>query len=450
MKILSITAGAAGMYCGSCLRDNALAAELIAEGHDVILLPLYTPTLTDEPNVSANKVFFGGISVYLEQKMALFRNLPPVMDRLWDSTYALRAASKSSISTSPQLLGEMTVSMLKGVKGNQRKEFGKLLDWLLREPPPDVVSLPNSLLIGLAGPIKGALKRPITCTLQGEDLFLEGLPEPYRTQSLELIRGHIEHVDTFIAVSEYCAGYMSGYLGIPEHKMSVVPLGINLKGYEPGWQLHTNCFTVGYFARVCPEKGLHTLCEAYRHLREKTEFSGATLEAAGYLAPEHKPYLKKIERQMKDWGLGQEFQYRGVLDRAQKVDFLRNLNVLSVPSSYNEPKGIYLLEAMANGVPVVQPRRGAFPEILGKTGGGILVEPDDIGSLADGILSLWKDPALAEELGRRGATGVREHYNVARMAHRTLDVFSKLTNETVKAIPAGAGPTPDRSHSIET
>src|SRR5438046_245387 len=114
MKILSITAGAAGMYCGSCLRDNALAAELIAEGHDVILLPLYTPTLTDEPNVSANKVFFGGISVYLEQKMPLFRRLPPFMDRLWDSMYALRAASKSSISTSPQLLGEMTVSMLKG------------------------------------------------------------------------------------------------------------------------------------------------------------------------------------------------------------------------------------------------------------------------------------------------------------------------------------------------
>src|SRR6478672_4601292 len=282
MKILSITAGAAGMYCGSCLRDNALAAELISEGHDVILLPLYTPTLTDEPNVSANKVFFGGISVYLEQKLALFRNLPPFMDRLWDSMYALRAASKSSIATSPQLLGEMTVSMLKAEDGHQRKEFGKLVDWLLHEARPDVVSLPNSLLIGLAQPIKTALDRPITCTLQGEDLFLEGLPEPYRAQSLELIRSHIQHVDSFIAVSEYCAEYMSGYLGIPERKMSVVPLGINLKGYEPGFRLLTNCFTVGYFARVCPEKGLHTLCEAYRHLRENTEFSGATLEVAGY------------------------------------------------------------------------------------------------------------------------------------------------------------------------
>jgi len=220
-------------------------------------------------------------------------------------------------------------------------------------------------------------------------------------------------------------------LGIPERKMSVVPLGINLKGYDAGFNLHTNCFTVGYFARVCPEKGLHTLCEAYRHLRDNSEFSGATLEAAGYLAPEHKPYLKKVESQMKEWGLGQEFQYRGVLDRAQKVDFLRNLDVLSVPSSYHEPKGIYLLEAMANGVPVVQPRRGAFPEILGKTGGGILVEDENVKSLAEGILSLWNDRALAAELGRRGAAGVREHYSVALEARRIVEVFSRLTRDAV-------------------
>jgi glycosyltransferase involved in cell wall biosynthesis len=294
-----------------------------------------------------------------------------------------------------------------------------------------VVSLPHSLLIGLAAPLKRLLSRPVTCTLQGEDLFLDGLPDPYRSESLALIRDQVEHVDMFLAVSEYCARFMSSYLDIPERKMRVVPLGVNLKGYEPDFKFHTNCFTVGYFARVCPEKGLHTLCETYRHLRERTEFSDATLEVAGYMAPEHKPYLQKIERQMKDWGLGHEFRYRGVLDRAQKVDFLRNLNVLSVPSSYDEPKGIYLLEAMANGVPVVQPRRGAFPEMLEKTGGGILVEPDDIESLAGGILTLWKDRKLAEELGRKGAAGVREHYSAGRMARNTIAVFEGLSTSKV-------------------
>src|SRR5713101_1856445 len=112
MKILSITAGAANMYCGSCLRDNALAAELMAQGHDITLVPLYTPTLTDEANVSQERVFFGGISVYLEQHSAFFRNTPKFLDRLWDSRLALKAASHSSIPTSPRLLGEFTVSML--------------------------------------------------------------------------------------------------------------------------------------------------------------------------------------------------------------------------------------------------------------------------------------------------------------------------------------------------
>ena len=417
------------MYCGSCLRDNALAAELIAQGHDVVLLPLYTPTLTDEPNVSGHKVLFGGISVYLEEKSALFRKLPRFIDRLLDSSFALRAASKSAISTSPQMLGELTVSLLQGEHGHQRKEFDKLREWLSHEAAPDVVSLPNSLLIGMAQPIREALGCPVTCTLQGEDLFLDGLPEPYKTRSIELIRSQVEHVDAFVAVSEYCARFMSAYLGIPERKMRVVPLGINLNGYEPGSDGGGN-FKVGYFARVCPEKGLHVLCEAYRHLRENTEFSGATLEAAGYLAPENVPYLRKIERQMKEWGLGGEFQYRGVLDRAQKIDYLRGLDVLSVPSSYHEPKGIYLLEAMACGVPVVQPRHGAFPEVIETAGGGILVESDNLESLAQGILTLWKDRGMAADLGRRGAAGVREHFSVANMALRTMEVLHGVVGST--------------------
>src|SRR6478609_632099 len=123
MRILQITAGAAGMYCGSCLRDNALAAEMLREGHDVTLIPLYTPTLTDEANVSFGKVFFGGISVYLEQHSALFRHTPWLVDKLWDSQFALKAAARSSISTNPKLLGELTVSTLRGEDGHQSKEI---------------------------------------------------------------------------------------------------------------------------------------------------------------------------------------------------------------------------------------------------------------------------------------------------------------------------------------
>ncbi|HEV2881133.1 MAG TPA: glycosyltransferase family 4 protein [Pyrinomonadaceae bacterium] len=438
MKILYLTTGAANMYCGSCLRDNALATELIAQGHDVMLLPVYTPTLTDEPNVSrSDKVLFGGISVYLQQHASIFRKTPWLLDKLWDSTAALKLAARRNIPVNPKLLGELTVSMLRGEDGRQRKEFDKMAHWLREQETPDVVTLPNSLLLGFARPVKQTLQRPVVCTLQGEDLFLDGLEESYRRQSLELIRASVEHVDAFVAVSEFYAGFMSEHLHIPASKMRVVPLGINLEDYgeldaatTPPQRTGEDIFTVGYFARVAPEKGLHLLCEAYRRMRERDGASKARLEVAGYLAPEHEPYLRGIERQMREWGLGAEFNYRGAPGRAEKIAFLRKLHVFSMPATYDEPKGISLLEAMACGVPVVQPRRGACTEIIEHTGGGLLVAPDDAESLAHGLYELWKNPARAAALGREGARGVRRHYSVARMAERALEVYELVNRKS--------------------
>src|SRR6266568_4980852 len=286
MRILSITAGAAGMYCGSCSRDNALAVELLARGHEVTLQPLYTPTNPDEANVSRDRVLFGGISVYLQQHMPLFRKTPRFFDRLWDSPGVIRALASRSISTDPKLLGDLTISMLEGGRGVLAKEFDKLLEWLADEPPPDLVNLPNSLLIGLARPLRTALNRPVCCTLQGEDLFLEGLVEPYRARAIDLIRTQVADVDRFIAVSDYYVPTMARLLGIGEERIDVVPLGINMTGYERR-QAHGEPFTVGYFARIAPEKGLHVLAEAYPLFRRRTGSARVRLEAAGYVSRAH-------------------------------------------------------------------------------------------------------------------------------------------------------------------
>lgn len=428
MRILAITAGAGAMYCGSCLRDNALAAELMARGHDVSLLPIYTPTVTDEPNVSDERVFFGGVSVYLQQHVPLFRKTPWMLDRIWDSGPVIRALTGRSVSVDPRMLGELTVSMLKGEEGFQKKEVEKLLYFLESQPPYDIVVLPNTLLLGLAGPIRRRLGKPVGCTLQGEDLFLENLAEPHRAESLALIRQHVPSVDGFFAVSDYYAGFMSQYLGLPRPRVHTIPLGIDVEGRAPDTTPRpaVRPFTVGYFARVAPEKGLHLLAEAYRILRGMGERE-TRLEVAGYLAPEHKGYLDTITRQLQGWGLAGEFQYRGVLDRAAKVAFFQRVDALCVPSPYVEPKGLYLLEAMASGVPVVSPRHGAFPEMIGTTGGGLLVSPGDPVGFAAALASLRADPARAAELGRRGAEGVRRHYTVDRMAERALEVYRQLT-----------------------
>ena len=424
MRILFITAGAAGMYCGSCSRDNALAVELLGRGHEVTLLPLYTPTNPDELNVSRKRVLFGGISIYLQQYSSFFRRAPRFLDRLWDAPWVINALASRSLSTDPALLGDLTVSMLEGDKGVLRREFDKLLDWMAQEPVPDVVNLPNSLLIGLAAPLRRALKRPVTCTLQGEDLFLDGLVEPYRTRATDLIRKQVADIDAFIAVSDYYVPSMATRLRVPSDRIMVVPLGINLTGYARR-ETPSDVFRIGYFARVAPEKGLHVLADAYGRLRERTPGVAMRLESAGYLAAAQQGYLDTVKRVLERAGVAHEFTYHGAVNRAGKLAYLQSLDVLSVPATYDEPKGVFLLEAMASGVPVVQPRRGAFTEIVQKTRGGVLVAPDDPSALADGLQTLWSDRALSDRLGRQAFAGVREHYSVQRSADRLLGVYER-------------------------
>ena len=426
MRIISITAGAGGMYCGSCIRDNTLAKSLRRLGHDVLLVPLYTPPRTDEPSVSERRVFFGGISVYLEQYSGLFRGTPWLLDRLWEAPWLLRAVSQRGVRTQPEQLGELTVSVLEGRHGRQRKEFDKLVHWLRSEPRPDVIDLSNSMLISLAPALGEAIGCAICCTLQGEDVFLEHLAEPYRSRALALIRGHAAAVDRFVAVSDYYAGRMARYLGIPGAKMDVVPLGIDPGGYAPAERDPSRPFTVGYLGRIAPEKGIHLLCDAWRRLRAQGDLAGCRLELAGYLGPEHRAYFDGVLSQVRDQGLDGEIRYRGVLELDAKVAFLRRLDLFAVPATYDDPKGLSLVEALACGVPVVAARRGTYVELLERTGGGVLIAPDDVEALADALRRLRADEPHRRELGTRAAAAVREHYTAEVMARRAADVYRRL------------------------
>ena len=463
MRITYITAGTAGMYCGSCFRDNTLARELIRRGHDVQLIPLYTPTLTDDENVSQRKIFFGGVSVYLEQYIPFFRKSPAWLDRFWDSPALLKLLSGVTISSSPKQLGEMTLSVLRGEDGYQAKEFAKLVAWLREQPRPDIVSLHDSMLIRMAAPIKKALGCPVICTLQGEDLFMQGMPEPYRSQAIALIREHVKDVDAFVAVSEYYADFMAEWLGASREKVHAIPVGMIFDGYGPRDRFRVTealrgpvrDMSIGYLARIAPEKGLHTLAEAYRILRQEMGLPKSRLLTAGWMGPDGKDYLRRVEARMKQWGLGEEFSYQGALSREEKIKFLQRLDVFSVPGSFpGDPeiagrdlpgsKAMFLPEAMACGVPVVQPRRGAFPEIVEKTGGGILVDWNEAKPLAraiaEGIHSLWQDPKRAEELGRRGMAGVAQHYGAAQLAERSLALYQTLLGaQSSKSVSKAGG-----------
>ena len=426
MKIAYIAAGAAGMYCGTCIHDNTLAAALQRKGHDVALIPTYTPIRTDETDVSMDRVFYGGINVYLQQKSSLFRHTPWMLDRLLDSPSLLNGLSRFSGSTSAKDLGSLTVSVLQGEEGQQRKELAKLVKWLKDSYQPDLVQLTNSMFVGFAWEMKKALGVPILCALQGEDIFLEALIEPYKSQALKLLRARASEVDGYIAPCQYYADFMADYLSVSPSKIDVVPLGLNLSEHGVGHKdLAETPFIIGYLARICPEKGLHLLVDAFYRLTDRLGPDKVQLKVAGYLGKKDKPYLEELIEQIDAWGLSDTFDYWGEVDRHQKIDFLNGLHALSVPTTYKESKGLFILEALANGVPVVQPRHGTFPELIAATGGGVLVDAESPDAIAEGILQLIDNPDYRETLGQQGKETVHREFSDDVMTEATLAVYRK-------------------------
>ena len=425
MKVAYITAGAAGMYCGTCIHDNTIATVLKKQGHNVALIPTYTPTRTDEANVSMDRVFFGGVNVYLQQKLSIFRHTPWSFDRLLDSPTLLNGLARFSSSTDAQDLGQLTVSMLQAEQGHQKKELTKLVKWLAEENRPDIVYLTNSMLVGFAREIKKALDVPVICALQGEDIFLQDLIEPYKTEALNLLRERAAEADGFVAPCRYYAQFMAdAYLKLPVDKIDVVPLGLNMDGHGmPVEKSEPPPFIIGYLARICPEKGLHILVDAFRILTEAVGANNLQLHVAGYLGKKDEPYLEELVSQIQAWGLLDSFVHYGEVTRTQKIDFLNCLHVFSVPTIYRESKGLSIIEALANGVPVVQPQHGTFPEMMHATEGGILVEPESAEALAVGIMELINDVERREHLGKTGQVNVHQKFNDEIVAERLLQVF---------------------------
>ncbi len=426
MRIAIITSGAAGMYCGSCMKDNTLASALIRQGHDALLIPTYTPIRTDEDDISQPRVFFGGINVYLEQKSWLFRHTPWFVDRLFNFPRLLRWVSRFAVKTQADKLGPMTVSMLKGKHGKQRKEIAKLVRYLKREVKPDVILLSNVLISGMAAELKSALGVPIVGMLQGDDIYLEALPADDRRQCIDLIRQNCEALDGLIATSQYYADFMAGYLGVPRAKIDVVHPGIRMKGHGGPRPIRGEApFTIGYFARICPEKGFHQLVDAFQILRKTHGAPECRLRVSGWLGENYRAYFETEMEKLRNAGMSEAVEYVPSPTHSDKVVFLQSLDVLSVPTVYREPKGIYVLEALANGVPVVQPRHGSFPELIEATGGGLLVEPNDPAALADGIRRMLLDVALRKDCVERGQSAVHSRFTDDRMATATIEVLRR-------------------------
>ncbi|MBT5708078.1 MAG: glycosyltransferase family 4 protein [Verrucomicrobia bacterium] len=413
------------MYCGACFRDNALVGSFRRMGHSATLLPLYLPMTLDEPDQTRGApILFGGINVYLEDKSALFRRLPRFLTKWLDAPKLLKWTGKFASRTRPEDVGDLTVSMLKGEDGNQAQELDQLLSWLETQGRPDVINISNVLLIGLVRRLRKELDIPVVATLQGEDFFLDALPSHNSKEAWEVLRERAQDVDQFIAPSRYFGELMQDRIKFDSEKLAVIPNGISLEGYDLT-SAPTDPPVLGFFARMCEDKGLAMLVESFVLLKQREETKNLRLKIGGGLGPSDEPLVQSIKERLEKFGILGSVEFCPNLSREEKVAFFRSLTVFSAPALYGETFGLYVIEALAAGVPVVQPRHAAFPEIVEATGGGILVEPGSAEALADGIESLIADPKRARSLGETGRDRVGKQNSVDVMAEQIVDVYRR-------------------------
>lgn len=429
MRIIQITPSAGdSFYCENCLRDAALARAIIKLGHECLTVPLYLPLPGGQiESTDISPIFFGGLNVYLQQKSAFFRKTPRWLDSLFDSPRLLRWLGRMAGMTSARDLGETTISMLRGEKGRQIKELHRLIDWLdTHENRPDIICLSNILLIGLARSIKQRLRVPVACMLQDEDEFLDGLVSPYSQQAWQTISERINDIDVFIGVSKYYTETMNKWLGLDPDKTFVVYTGISLHEYE----YHTDRLevpTIGYLSRMCPEKGLDTLVDAFLKIKKNEKLRDTKLRIAGGKRSDDETFLDKIRQKLRSQNVIDDVEFLPDFDRKARIAFLKSLSVLSVPEKQPVAYGLYALEALATGVPVVQPASGVFPELLEITSGGLLFEPNNVDALADSLGSLLLDPAEAQRLAEQGRAAVCEKFNIDKTAEQIIRIYEQIT-----------------------
>lgn len=444
MKIVHITAGAGGRLCGSCLHDNALVRSLRTRGLDAILVPAYVPTTTDEENIAIERIVMGGVNVWLEEHVPLFRQMPRFLDntlgRLLDSRWLLAWLSSRTSSTRPADLGSLTASTLAGEQGHQRKEVEKLAAWLAADVRPDVVHLSNALLVGLARRVKQSTGARIICSLSGEDIFIEQIPAPHYGRIRELLRERAADVDQFVSLNHSFAAFMADYLDVPIETISVIPHGVDRAGFPvvaPDLVARRRArggrLVVGSLARACPEKGLEQLVRALPLLARDRDVE---VLAAGAEVDAEQGYLRRCLTLAEELGVADRFRWLGQVDRPSKLRLLESIDVFAMPTLFPEAKGIPVIEALAAGVPVVAPAHGTFPELLDNERAGLLHAPGDSADLARVIGRLLDDEPLASRCGRHGHELSLARHTADQMAAGHGNLYMRLlavTGQSTKA-----------------
>ena len=428
MKVVHIIPGTADVfYCQNCMRDKELVMELRALGHEVVLIPMYLPLFSEGEEIGSAEVpiFYGAVGVYLAQHFPILNNAPRWLKTLLDSRRLLRWVAKKSGTTRASGLEAMTLSVLRGEHGGQKAELDHLMEWLVNHAKPDIVHLSNALLLGLAGRIKRELHVPVVCTLQDEDSWIDSMESGAASAAWQIMAEKASDIAAFIPVSNYYNQLMQKRMkGVVSDRFFTIPIGISPDQYRPAVAALEEP-VIGFLSKMTESLGLEVLIVAFIQLKQTAPLKSLKLKIMGGQTPDDSAFLQRLRAKLAAQGMSADVEFCEGLTRERRVEFLQSLSVLSVPMPHPEAFGMFILEALACGVPVVQPRIGAFPEIISATGGGICYDPTDPAGLIQALKSLLLDPAAARTLGRVGCETVRKEFNIKGTAERILAVYKQ-------------------------
>jgi glycosyltransferase involved in cell wall biosynthesis len=426
MKIAQIIPGSGGsFYCGNCMRDSKYLKAFKDLGHQVIKVPLYLPIFEDAHDLEEVPVFYGAVNLYLKQQFPLFRHLPSFVEHALDSKSVLNMAARKAGSTRAKGLEEMTISMLLGEDGGQKEELDKLIHWLANDARPDVVHLSNALLLGLARQIKQRLNIPVICSLQDEDVWVDAMSDQYRQKVWDLMSERGKDVDKFIAVSDFFAGEIHQRMAVPQSKMQTVHLGVDTSDYSPK-NITEKEPVIGYLSRMCEENGLAVLVDAFILLKKDPTYSSVKLKITGGKTGDDLQFIKEQKKKITQANLTNEVNWVEEFEGVERQKFFDSVRVVSVPVLHGEAFGLYQLEAMASGIPMVQPALGAFPEVMQISGGGMIYSPNKPEELAKALASLILNDEKLQQLSTAAIQGVNQHFDIHAQARKMMEVYERV------------------------
>jgi glycosyltransferase involved in cell wall biosynthesis len=426
MNIIQIIPGSGGsFYCGNCLRDSKYVDALRKQGHQVVKIPMYLPLFSDEHDITDIPIFYGAISTYLKQVYPIFRKMPDWFEKLLDSKPMMKIAASMAGSTRAKGLEDMTISMLLGEQGEQKEELDKMVNWIAEHCKPDIIHISNALLLGLAKRLKEKTGVPVICSLQDEDVWVDAMQPQFRQKIWGLMHERAEDVDALVAVSNFFAETMKKLMNLSDEKMHTFYLGVDAEDYH-FISTKEKPRNVGYISRMCHENGFDIVVDAFIKLKKKPGFEDVKLIATGGSTGDDAKYIKEQKRKIRENNLEDSFEIIDEFEGDTRHNFFKKVTLVSVPVRIGEAFGMYLLESMASGVPVVQPALGAFPEIVGLSGGGITYMPNSPEKLSDTWAELLSNPEKLEKLSHDGCEGTKKKFNIHNHAAEIIGLYEKL------------------------